>query len=289
MHKHDQEMIMALAEGSLDPAAAAAAEAEVETCLECRRDLELQRVALDAFREAAPVYMTAEESATLHHRLHRELRIDSPTAVIRRPRGNRVRVVSWAAGAAAVFVAVLMLGPVLSRGGDDATETVALDDSASVTTAAAMELVPQAPSVADAAEDGAMTQLEDESQNDLAAGAAQTTAAFASEGLGVVAEGDLDEELRAEILAALGPDLSFAPYEERMLEPFHEACLTDGAIAKGSEGFEPPAGTDPLAVGLIVGEDGQERLLVAYPAEDVDETVLVAVSLPSCEVYQTVP
>ena len=43
MHQHDQELIMALAEESLDPQAARAAREEIASCRQCSEDLELQQ------------------------------------------------------------------------------------------------------------------------------------------------------------------------------------------------------------------------------------------------------
>ncbi len=45
-HEHDFDLIAAIAEGGLGPARAAAAEALLESCQDCRTDLQLQREAL---------------------------------------------------------------------------------------------------------------------------------------------------------------------------------------------------------------------------------------------------
>ena len=146
MHEHDQDIIMALAEGSLDPEASARAEAAILACDECRADFELQRIALDALHDAPAVYLTATESAHLHDQLRRELQV-SPAAPSRhRLRPAWGRWVALAAGTAAVFLAAFLVRPNVLGGGDDSAETVAFDQAAdeadmerTATTAAAAE------------------------------------------------------------------------------------------------------------------------------------------------------
>ena len=53
MHEHDIDLIMALAEGTLDAQQAAAAEAALAACTQCTTDLAAQRLALDALAGGA--------------------------------------------------------------------------------------------------------------------------------------------------------------------------------------------------------------------------------------------
>jgi hypothetical protein len=234
--------------------------------------------------------MTATESAALHERLHQELRLSSQRQESQQPRRRWVPVVSWVAGVAAVFVAVLALTPVLSGGDDaDSADTVSMRDFATATTAASFEAaLPEA--VTEAGDDATMGGLAEDGSAELdeaATEAVETTAAASEEDFGVVAVGNLDEDLRTQILANLDPVVDLAP--DRQVDPLFEACLEEDAIARSSDGFLPPVGVVPVPLGLITGEDGQDRLLVAYPAREVADTLLAAISLPSCEVYQTTP
>jgi hypothetical protein len=300
MHEHDQDLIMALAEKSLAPDAAAAAEAALEACPECRRDLELQRVALEAVREAAPVYMTAAESTALHERLHHDLKLASPSAERPHHRPAWVRLTAWAAGAAAVFLAIVALAPVFGNGGDAGTEA-----AAAATTAAAFEPTSPSPGGATAndemldlaqslpAEDGAETGGAEMAATETTAAAAETVTTAPSRGvLEIVATGDLDETMRrrfVEDLATNTESYSARTAAVEIMDTDFAACLEEDAIPDASDGFEPPPGSDLLALGIIEGNDGKERLLVAYVTADVNDSVLAAVSVPSCEVYQTVP
>ena len=130
MHEHDQEIILALAEGSLDPEAAERAAAEIARCAECSRDLEMQRVALNALGDAPRVYLTATESARLHDRLHRELAVMAPKQARSRTPVSWPRWAGFAFGTAAAFLAVFLVLPaLLGGGGDDSAETVAFDET----------------------------------------------------------------------------------------------------------------------------------------------------------------
>ena len=79
MHEHDQELIMALAEGTLDEAAAAGARTEIGLCADCSADLDLQIAALAVLDDVPEVYLTAAESAQLHSSLKQELSLATPT------------------------------------------------------------------------------------------------------------------------------------------------------------------------------------------------------------------
>ena len=66
MHKHDFELITAIAQGAMKPHEQAVAEASLASCESCNTDLQLQREALAALHTAPAVIMTDFERAALH-------------------------------------------------------------------------------------------------------------------------------------------------------------------------------------------------------------------------------
>ncbi|MDJ0923582.1 MAG: hypothetical protein QNJ77_03390 [Acidimicrobiia bacterium] len=297
MHEHDQELIMALAEGTLDPAAAARAEIELAGCDECLRDLELQRVALATLAEAPDVYLTATESARLHERLHQELRV--PDAQVARPRPSAAwgRWAALAAGAAALFLAVFMVVPSMLGGSDDSADTVASEEMADEAEAADSE---RAETTAAAAAPSAESPAFDAAEDQSIAGAAEietTTAApetsASDDGavdnaigyLSYVVDGGLSPELRLEIVDQLAANEGFFRSGDeavKAIEPDWAGCI--------AEIFETEPGIVPRIVGIIIDETGQQRLLVALVnEEDATATVLASVTIPECEIFETLP
>jgi hypothetical protein len=309
MHNHDQEKIMALAEGSLLPTAAAAAEAEIDACAECLRDLQLQRIALATLTKAPRVYLSATESARLHDRLHKELAVSAPEPVRTRSQLAWGRWIGLAAGVAAVFLAVFMVLPSVLGGGDDA-DTVAFDQTseglnevgAMETTSAAMEAAPPMREEAGAddmtlAGDGAASMTDSPAVTTTAA--AETTAGPSTEEpsldtanyLEYFVLGDLTEDLRFEILDQLqaeGQFFKFGDENVKRINPDWELC-----VAATLELGTFPADSDPQIIGVLEddsGEDaGLERLLVAFVTADPNDTVLASITIPECAVYQTLP
>lgn len=302
MHEHDQEMIMALAEGTLTPPDAAAATAEIEACAECSRDLELQRVALAALGDAPAVYLSATESAGLHEALHRELKIAAPVPVRPQPRAAWGRVAGWAFGAAAVFLGAVLLLPTLGGGSNDAasSETTAgaeLAEDRAATTAAAFQLTPAAPEAAADALDDAMVAGEAIAES----GAEATSAAPSMDTLATASDSnyglqvftvDLTEELRADIVDVLSLDVAayrISDATARTENPRFATCLEQTMTPGYSTVFSPPVGSEPQLVGLLVSDSNDDSLLVAYVPKDVEDTALAAVTTDTCEVVQSVP
>jgi hypothetical protein len=301
MHEHDQEMIMALAEGALTPPDAAAATAEIEACAECNRDLELQRVALAALGDAPAVYMSATESARLHEALHRELKIAAPVPIRPQPRVAWGRVAGWAFGAAAVFLGAVLLLPALGGGSnDDASSEInagaELAEDRVATTVAAFQLMPAAPEAAADAPDDAMVAGEATAESGAATTAAPSmdtlaTAADSNYGLQVFTV-DLTEELRAGIVDVLRLDVAayrISDATAKTENPRFATCLEQTMAPGYSTVFFPPVGSEPQLVGLLVSDSNDDSLLVAYVPTDVEDTALAAVTTDTCEVFQTVP
>lgn len=299
MHEHDQDIIMALAEGSLDPDTAERAAVAINACEECRADLELQKRAVTALQEAPRVYLTATESARLHDHLRQELGVGpaEPTRAKLSPAWSRWAAL--AAGTAAVLLAAFLVLPSVLGGGDDSAETVAFDQAAdeaagdadmerTATTAAAAE-APTAGALQET--DDGMMALEDAATATTAA--PETTAAPADTlvvgdgALTYVAQGPLSEDLRQRIVDQLIVDTEvFGVVDEqaRDLQPDLAACLS---VLFDSEA-EPTATAQ--IIGLIVDETGAERPLVAlFDNEDPADAVLASITLPECEVFETLP
>ena len=301
MHEHDQELIMALAEGTLAEGVAATAAAEISECLECTRDLQLQRIALSALDEAPAVYLTATESSQLHSRLRQELEFD--VAQPAKPK----RALVWgrwlpAVGIAAVFLVAIVSLQNLGGGDDDSsTEMAALEMTttaeATETTAAAAEALP--PS--DATRDGTETLQAAESEEvaggadttaspetTVAADTATTTTTGLMEGgdavvfLGLIDE--LDREVLLEQLASEFDELFARSEVARDIDPFVSSCLDSNASPTIAPTLGIPLESEPLLLGSVVDASGEEFLLVAYVPEDIGGTVFVTQRSYSCEI-----
>lgn len=137
MHKHDDALITALAEGTIESGSAAAAEAEVAGCARCSAELDAQRSALAALSVLPAASLSDEERSRLRSSVAHALGL--PTAAPE-PRRERVRrPVPWGAIAVAglalgaVMVAVPMAG--LLNTADDGAATLEM----AATTSAASE------------------------------------------------------------------------------------------------------------------------------------------------------
>ncbi len=313
MHEHDQEIIMALAEGILDEATAAAASAEIATCDECSADLELQRFALSALDDVPDVYLTATESATLHSSLRRELSIASP------PPAREKRSIAWgrwlpAVGIAAVFIAAVAALPAMLGGSDD--DSADMTVAATETTAASAEMfeATEAPAAAAAPQDRFSDDATDggeggqfagadleEAATDTTEAAATTTAA--AETTTTISEGpDLVGLLdylgpvaglkTASLLEQIGTNrdrLAEVSAAALSLDPVFAMCLVETASPLIAPELGIVIDSAPLILGIVSTSGGEELALVAYVPEDTNETVFVTHQLFSCDVVEVVP
>lgn len=136
MHDHNLDLIMALAEGTLDEPARLAAEAQIAACDGCGVELEAQRLALDALRAAPAPELTMLEAMRMRRDLRQELGIAEPAATTptRRRAGARWQRLSVALSAAAVLLLVVAVVPALDLfGAGESADDVAF---ASTTVAA---------------------------------------------------------------------------------------------------------------------------------------------------------
>jgi hypothetical protein len=283
MHNHDYETIMALAEGSLDPVAAAAARTAIDACPECARDLELQVAGLQALKALPAAGLTEMESARLHRDLRRELGIATPQA--RQPAARRRMPLAALGTAAAVLVAVVLVGPGLNLIGGASDSTTDSTVFAAATTAAAQTT---------AAPEAALAPAEDLTSDGAAESQAPVAEATTTSAAGGAAE---SERLYAYFreqnpdLDALRDDLADFGFDENVgrsnaLQQADDSILEDDLAAVAAcingtlssedtflEGFQ-------LARGLL---DGREVLLVVYLAEDPENSALIAHAADNCE------
>lgn len=133
MHNHDQDLIAALAEGTLDGAAAAAASADIAGCSTCSADLAAQRTAIVAMAGVSPVALTAAESARLRSAVASAIGIEPTPTPVSAPRARRTPwgAIAIAAASLAGIVGVVPVIGLLSQGSND---------SAAATTFAAVAL-----------------------------------------------------------------------------------------------------------------------------------------------------
>jgi len=138
MARYDPDRIAALAAGSLDPAEAAALEAEIAADPRAAAELAAQRLALEALRRAPAPVLSADERTELRRAVAAALHLeDSPQPVATTAR-RRIpwRPLAVAAAALAALVAAVPLFGLLSVGGEGAPlTTMALE----ATTAARIE------------------------------------------------------------------------------------------------------------------------------------------------------
>lgn len=309
MHDHNQDMIMAVAAGTLDDAAAAAAQAEIAQCVDCTRDLELQRVALSALADTAEVYLTAAESSRLHANLKQELIGIKPATAPRPSSFAWGRWFTGVAGAAAMFLVVFMVLPnVMGGSDDDGTEFVEVaadlsdgaagEESAAPPTVAATEAIePEVlQSGGDAADDAASFAGSTETTAAPAA-ATTTTAAEATattkspvglaDILPTLGFGELTSEMRGGVIEGLISDPDTIRDRSTLAMPIasdNSECSTQVADELGI-----PADSEALLVGMLTNELGEELPVIAYVPAVVNETVLVVVTYPECTVVQTMP
>lgn len=291
MHKHDQDLIAALAEGTLDTTAAAVATADIAGCSTCSADLAAQRVAITAIAGALPVAMTATESARLRSAVASAIGIEpsaTPVPVSRSKRSPWGAIAIAAASLAGIIGVVPVLG-LLSQGGDDSAATtaaaVAIDAPENDATSQqrevgfleetagleGTEMDSAAPTEADLA-GGTATPPTAETTSPTITAAATTTpiedappTAFALTGEDAVRE-----------LFAAGPKAEYLAYGEQV-DRKDLACSGAAESELGNEPFyvDVPATLD----------DG--RMVVLYT--DAGWTKLVAFDTTDCELALVLP
>lgn len=302
MHEHNYEIIMALAEGTLDGVSADTATAEIAACAECSADLEMQRFAIGALEETPDVYLTAKESSDLHANLRRELSLARQAV---RPK----RSFAWAkwvpvAGVAAVFLAAVAFFPGMGGDSDDASDEMM---AAAETTAAGSFEMTEAPTMeappdrgeedmlagSDAANEAATATTEAPMATTTTMAAPKTTVSglrSVLEGLDYLGEvAELDTALLRYTIAADIEPLRYTSDNAKSLDPDFAACAISIASPDLAETYGIPVDSSPLLLGLVSDADGQEFVLVAYVPEDASATVLATLQVYICELVEVLP
>ena len=169
MTKYDQDRIADLVSGSLDPAEAAALEAEIARDPRAAAELAAQRFARDALRGTPAPVLSADERTELHRAVAAALHLDEspqPAPITTRRRVPWRPLAVAAAALAALVVAVPLFG-LLSVG----------DNEAAMTTIALEATTDAQESVAGAVADDAENFGAQSESGDGMLGAATTTAA----------------------------------------------------------------------------------------------------------------
>jgi hypothetical protein len=293
MHDHDHDLIMALAEGTLASHEAAAAEAALTGCAECVADLDLQRRAVAALREAGPAHLNEFESARIRRNLRRELGIEAAAAPRRRRRFAPAVVLG---SAAAVLLAVVLVGPALQNlsGGEDA-DTVEFAAPATTTTAAPDTARSEAP-LAPAADDGAgiAEEFAGRVEADGPAEAPTTTAAAATEApaedftaVAVIPGADDLADVLEAFIAARGDEES--SLQSLALSYASQTLDRDAFAACGELSIDAVEGAYAL-VGLGIADIGEvQAIVVGYVVEPIEDSVVIAHHPDTCEILTSVP
>ncbi len=281
-HEHNRDLIMALAAGGLDAAAARDAEAVIATCTNCRHELDLQRTALAAVAAVPPAAMTELEAARFRRDLDTALGHERTVIATPAP----ARRFNWAPvfSVAAILLALVLIAPALQLvggGGDDSgADLVSLqdleDDAASDDAAGAQpEAAPQEELSRDsftAAEAPASTAAAaaDEADGDTAGGTAET---LDDQLLGLweaLGENDLVAGDRSAALA----------YGIVVAAPEDDTCVLEGAQLL----------TVDASNSYLLGElSTVEGLRLVTVHLDGDETIVIAQNIATCEIVGRAP
>ena len=308
MHEHDLDLIMALAEGTLDASDVPSAEAEIAACAECSEDLELQRLALGALEAAPPVAMTEQESSRMRQALRRDLGLVAAAKAAKPQR--RWFPIGALASAAALLLALVMVGPgldLLGPGGDDSASEIAAFSQTSTTSAAAETDDGAALSRGEAPREGANDSLE-EAAADLTTTTTQsatTTTSAAGETTTVAPppaatamqfsnEPNLDTLKDAVISLGITADTDLAQFEEQLRalglafeltttgrDAYTQECVAVGvgSIAGATSGY--PLGEAPYG--------GDDVMVAVYETETPGDVVVAVQDTTTCEVLDASP
>jgi hypothetical protein len=292
MHRHDDDIIAALAEGSIEPDRAAEVEATVLADPEAASALRAQREAIEAARAAGPVLMSAAERSALRGRVADRLGLEAAHPAAATPGRARRRLAAIAVSATAL-IAVLAITPLvgmLSTGGvgfefDSATlrsaeqatagQDDAWDDSESILSSATDDL-PGVIGFGEDPESPPGTMVVDTTED--ATGATTTKPADAPP-LDTAEDGLIDE---LEILMSLAPGA------------FSEAVPVDEESACGPEAhshFDDGSGEPAqVRVAEYVSNAGRMVLVFFMPDDDSGEIHTVTAFDPeTCVVVATAP
>lgn len=256
MHEHDQDLIAALAEGTLPPHEAAVARPEVLACGSCRRELELQQRALAALRTAPRPTLTELERARLRRAVLPDTREAAPA-----PPHWMARWMPAFAAAAVLVVAVGAAALLRGTGGGDFEAALESTATSEAPAAGAAEEAPPAT---------IETAAVPEAATDANGVPYRATAGVEVVDLGAVTLEEIEEQA-ADLADSFFSSFDDAPQVTRLqvevscrdaiIEDFSdqaEAAVVAIATVEGSS-VELVAVTDPEAAGpliVVVQQDG---------------------------------
>ena len=283
MHEHNRDLVTALAEGSLEPSAVAAAEAEVASCDECSAELAAQQLAIEFLRATPPAALTELESARLRKSVRDDLGIAPPElAAPAVQKDRRWRGLSVGLSVAAVLVLFVAVLPALSLfgGGADSAAPESVVAFATTTTSAPAAL--DAPESAGAVRDTGP----DDAEPAPTTGAAVAEAADGDAWVVFSEEPDLDairslaaaQFRESGTIADLGSDLSSftSNVAVAMIDEAVFSCFDEGLSRLGAGQLEFPIGS-----GVI---DGTDVFVIAYARESTGEIRVFAHSVENCSI-----
>jgi hypothetical protein len=246
MHKHDLDLIAALAEGSLDDETEA--RALLESCEECQAEYRSQLEILTILSSAPPAEMTELEKAALHRDLWTELRNPSTNA----PTGPAWY--RWSYVAAGLFVIVGLVGVLsgqLGLGSGDSAESGEITETTSDLATFSADEGSEAPLLdAAPAADGADAE-------------SAPTTTMAAEEAGPLPYAEFAEQARIarESSQRSAPTLSSKEDIDHCLE---EAGLTDVKVVEE----------------LVL----DQRYLLVMPLDETSEQTVTFIAMETCEI-----
>ena len=257
MAKYDPDRIAAFAAGSLDPAEAAAFEAEIAADPRATAELAAQRLALDAIRRAPAPVLSADERTELRRAVAAALHLEDspePATVVAARRRLPWRPLAVAAAALAALVAAVPLFGLLSTGdGDAAMTTIALS---------ATTLARDGSVVAPGAEGLDNFDAESQQDNSTLLGTATTAAATTTNGSVATVSGErvLADKAVADLIA--DPALLFGSAPAGTIPCGDEARIL--LEADDPTGKRLDWGGDQLAVWFLSTDGATVQRLVAF-------------------------
>lgn len=277
MTNFDPELIAAVADGTLPPEEAAAAEARLMANPTARAELEAQRLALAALRSAAVPQLDDMERARLRRTVAAELDVIRPVAA---PAPKRRFTMPWAAlaTAAAVLLVVVAAGPLLSllttSDGDSAADTTFLAE-----TEAATEAAPAAGAEAPPATATAATTVVAEGAGDLAPDSPSVAALEVLPDLGELTRDGFTDEIGSRLaLISRFEATDGTAADDNGIESARALLACEQRMP-----FLRPEAERITAVGLGTLE-GEPVEVYEVAGADPAEVVFLAVAAASCEV-----
>lgn len=277
MHQHDLDLIMALADETLDGESAAAARAEIAGCAECSLDLEMQTTALAALHDLPEAALTEFESARIRRDVKQQLGIFKEEVRFEPSKKRRRFPVAAFGTAAAVLIAVVAVAPRLSLvGGSGDADTVGLPAASPTTAAATFDAFGGQENVQSLSEAPAATTT-------TVVPEATSAPSSGEDLLGYYEESPDLGQLRTRI-AASEYDETFA--REFVLKDADGAIEEEDANGVNSCLIVALNSSDEFVAGFQIARgvfDEREAIFYVYLGEDLSESAVVVQAADTCE------